>query len=197
MEWSNQLDFETIEQATGTSLSLLVIRYTNLRASMNCFKDYSSPETVIPTAYALECDFATWAKTCSIDYIYQTVNLEQRVEDVFSDHYHVYSNVWVATAWNHYRCARLLTNEIILDQLGYLYVTNPTSPLLSSHPCYHESTILEANTNLMHLCEDICASVPYYLGKLKLHFALCLRALNVPGFAGHSPRRRGHLEDNR
>ncbi|KAF8862966.1 hypothetical protein BDZ45DRAFT_584509 [Acephala macrosclerotiorum] len=164
VEWSNQLDFETIEQAAGTSLSLLVIRYTNLRASMNCFKDYSDLETVISTAYALECDFATWAKTCPVQYIYQTVNLEERVDEVFSDHYHVYSNVWVATTWNHYRCARLLTNEIILDQLGYLYESDPTSPLLTSHPCYHESTMLEANTNLMHLCEDICASVPYYLG---------------------------------
>ncbi|CZR55859.1 related to negative acting factor [Phialocephala subalpina] len=178
VEWSNQLDFETIEQAAGTSLSLLVIRYTNLRASMNCWKDYSDTEGVISTAYALECDFATWAKTCPVQYIYQTINLEKRVDEVFSDHYHVYSNVWVATTWNHYRCARLLTNEIILDQLGYLYETDPTSSLLTSHPCFHESTMLEANTNLMHLCEDICASVPYFLGKPPYHGQTTLLSLS-------------------
>ncbi|KAE8441872.1 hypothetical protein EG329_004227 [Mollisiaceae sp. DMI_Dod_QoI] len=163
-EWSSELNFETIEQAQGTALSLLVIRYTNLRASMSCWRDYSSPERIISTAYALECDFANWAKTCPLRYIYQTINLTERVDEVFSDHYHVYSNVWLATTWNHYRCARLLTNEIILHQLGHLYETDPTSPLLMSHPCYLESQMLDSKTTLMHLCEDICASVPYFLG---------------------------------
>ncbi|KUJ18922.1 uncharacterized protein LY89DRAFT_582364 [Mollisia scopiformis] len=163
-EWSNELDFESVEQAYGTTLSLLVIRYANLRASMSCWKDYSDPQRLISAAYELECDLAAWAKSCPLHYIYQTVNLNERVDEVFSDHYHLYANVWVATTWNHYRCARLLTNELILDQLGHLYETEPTSPLLLSHKCYSESQMLESNANLMHLCEDICASVPYFLG---------------------------------
>jgi len=131
---------------------------------MSSFSDYSDPERTISTAYALECDLASWAKSIPLQYIYQTINLSERVDEVYSDHYHVYSNISVTTTWNHYRCARLLTNTIILDQLGHLYETDPTSPLLVSHPCYYQSQMLESNATLMHLCEDICASVPYYLG---------------------------------
>lgn len=131
---------------------------------MSCWGDYSEPERIISTAYELDCDLATWAKSCPLQYVYQTVNLTERVKEVFSDHYHIYSNVWIATTWNHYRCARLLVNEIILDQLGHLYETDPESPLFVSHPCYAESQMLESNSTLMHLCGDICASVPYFLG---------------------------------
>ncbi|KAE9378591.1 hypothetical protein N431DRAFT_553032 [Stipitochalara longipes BDJ] len=163
-EWSQPQDFETIEQASITALSLLVIRYADLRASMSSFQDYSDPERIISTAYALECDFASWVKSIPLEYIYQTINLSERVNEVYSDHYHVYSSIRVATTWNHYRCARLLANEIILDQLSHLYETSPTSPFLTSHSCYSERQILESNATLMHLCEDICASVPYYMG---------------------------------
>lgn len=131
---------------------------------MSSFRDFSDPERIISTAYALECDLASWAKDIPSQYIYQTINLSERVDEVYSDHYHVYSNIWVATIWNHYRCARLLTNKIIVDQLGHLYEIDPTSPLLNGHPCYYESQMLESNATVMHLCEDICASVPYYMG---------------------------------
>ncbi|PMD37099.1 hypothetical protein L207DRAFT_569178 [Hyaloscypha variabilis F] len=163
-EWSHASDSKTTQQDFHTTLSLLVIRYANLRASMSSSKDYSDPERIISTAYALECDFASWVKSVPLEYIYQTINLSERVDEVYSDHYHVYSRIRVATTWNHYRCARLLTNEIILDQLSYLYETNPTSPLLTTQPYYSEQQTPESNATLRHLCEDICASVPYYLG---------------------------------
>jgi len=131
---------------------------------MSSSKDYSDPERIISTTYALECDFASWVKSVPLEYIYQTITLSERVDEVYSDHYHVYSRIRVATTWNHYRCARLLTNEIILDQLSYLYETNPSSPLLTTQPYYSEKQILKSNATLRHLCEDICASVPYYLG---------------------------------
>ncbi|KAN0115545.1 hypothetical protein V8E51_005089 [Hyaloscypha variabilis] len=157
-EWSHASDSETTQQDFHTTLSLLVIRYANLRASMSSSKDYSDPERIISTAYALECDFASWVKSVPLEYIYQTITLSERVDEVYSDHYHVYSRIRVATTWNHYRCARLLTNEIILDQLSYLYETNPASPLLTTQPYYSEQQILESNATLRHLYEDICAS---------------------------------------
>lgn len=163
-EWTDELDFETIEQSHGSELSLLVIRYANLRASMSSFNDYSDPESIISTAYQLECDLATWSKTCPLEFVYQNINLTERVDEVFSDHYHIYTNIWVATTWNHYRCARLLVNEIILDQLCHVYEIDPLSPLFATYPHFSECQILESNSNLIHLCEDICASVPYYLG---------------------------------
>ncbi|CZT44530.1 related to negative acting factor [Rhynchosporium secalis] len=118
-DWSQDLYFETVEQATATTLSNLAIRYCNLRASMSSFRDYSDSERIIATACALDFEYEMWTKTCPLQYIYQTVNLNERSEDVFSDHYHVYSSVWLGALWNNYRSARILVNELILDQLGY------------------------------------------------------------------------------
>jgi hypothetical protein len=165
-EWSQQLESETVEQAAGTALSLLLIRYANLGASISSSRDHDDLEIerIISTAYALECDLERWEKGIPLQYIYQTIRLSERVDEVYSDRYHAYSNIWAATIWNHYRCARILTNNIIVEGLSYLYKANPTSPLLISHPSYYQSQILQSNATVMHLCEDICASVPYYIG---------------------------------
>ncbi|KAG4439020.1 hypothetical protein IFR05_005484 [Cadophora sp. M221] len=163
-EWSQDLDFETAEQAAATTLANLAIRYCNLRASMSSFRDYSDPERIISTACALDMEYDIWARTCPLQYIYQTVTLSERSDEVFSDHYHVYSSIWIAAIWNNYRSARILVNELILDQLGYLYQTNPDLGLLWEDHCFYENQILTSNSTLLQLCHDICASVPYFLG---------------------------------
>ncbi|KAH7327287.1 hypothetical protein BKA65DRAFT_528232 [Rhexocercosporidium sp. MPI-PUGE-AT-0058] len=163
-EWSQDLDCETAEQAAATTLSNLAIRYCNLRASMSSFRDYSDPERVISTACTLDNEYDMWARTCPLQYIYQTVTLNERSDDVFSDHYHVYSSIWIAAIWNNYRSARILVNELILDQLGYLSQVNPESNLLWEDHCFYENQILTSNSTLLQLCYDICASVPYFLG---------------------------------
>ncbi|KAH6720846.1 hypothetical protein BKA61DRAFT_471346 [Leptodontidium sp. MPI-SDFR-AT-0119] len=163
-EWSQDLDFETAEQAAATTLANLAIRYCNLRASMSSFRDYSDTEQIISTACALDMEYDIWARTCPLQYIYQTVTLSERSDDVFSDHYHVYSSIWVAAIWNNYRSARILVNELILDQLGYMYQANPDLGLLWEDNCFYENQMLTSNSTLLQLCHDICASVPYFLG---------------------------------
>jgi hypothetical protein len=163
-EWSNEIDFETPEQAAATSLVHLASRYCDLRSSMSEFRDYSDPERIITTACAIDNDYDIWAKTCPYQMIYQTVTLKERSDEVFSDHYHIYPNLWVATVWNNYRSVRLLINELILDQLCHLYLSTPESPLLWNDTCFYENQVLASNTILLQLCHDICASVPFYLG---------------------------------
>lgn len=164
-EWSQELlEYESLEQTAATSLADLAIKYCNLRASMSSFRDYSESDRIISTACAIEKGYADWGKTCPIQFIYQTVNLKERNEEVFSDNFHVYSNISIATYWNHYRCVRILLNELILDQLGNLYRNNPESTLLWTESSFEENQMLISNTTLLQLCQDICASVPYILG---------------------------------
>ncbi|PVH77619.1 hypothetical protein DL98DRAFT_495253 [Cadophora sp. DSE1049] len=163
-EWSQDLDFETAEQAAATTLSNLAIRYCNLRASMTAFRDYSDPDRIISTACALDAEYEMWARTCPIQYIYQTVTLSEGVDDIFSDYYHVYPSIWTGAIWNNYRSARILVNGLILDQLKYLYQTNPESSLLWEDHCFDQNQILASTNTLLQLCHDICASVPYFLG---------------------------------
>lgn len=131
---------------------------------MSSFHDYSDPERIITTACGIDNDYDIWSKTCPFQMIYQTVTLKERSDEVFSDHYHVYPNLWVATVWNNYRAVRLLINELILDQLCHLYLNSPESPLLWNDTCFFENQVLASNATLLQLCHDICASVPFYLG---------------------------------
>jgi hypothetical protein len=131
---------------------------------MSSFDDYSNPEYIISTACAIDAECGEWARTCPFQYIYKTVTLKQQSEEVFSDHYHKYANIWIATVWNHYRCIRILINELILDQLHNLYRFNPESSLLwDDDSCFYENQVLVSNSTLLQLCHDICSSVPYFL----------------------------------
>ena len=164
-DWSQELlEYESLEQAAATSLADLAIKYCNLRASMSSFRDYSESDRIISTACAIEREYADWAKTCPFQFIYQTVNLKERNEEVFSDNFHIYSSISIATCWNHYRCVRILLNELILDQLGNLYQNNPEFTLLWTESSFEENQMLVSNTTLLQLSQDICASVPYILG---------------------------------
>ncbi|KAK0127531.1 hypothetical protein ONS96_007065 [Cadophora gregata f. sp. sojae] len=162
-EWSQDLDFETAEQAAATKLSELTIRYCNLRASMRSFRDYSDPDRIVSTACALDAEYEIWARTCPVQYIYHSLTLNEGVDDVFSDYYHVYPSIWIAAIWNNYRSARILVNGLILDQLKNMYQRSPSSGLLWNHHCFDQNQILTSTTTLLQLCSDICASVPYFL----------------------------------
>lgn len=131
---------------------------------MSSFADYRNPEYIILAACAIDAECVEWATTCPSHFLYTTVALKQRSDEVFSDHYHVYSNIWIATIWNHYRGIRILINELILDQVHYLTRYNPQSNLLCGNSSFYESQALASNSTLLQSCHDICSSVPYYLG---------------------------------
>lgn len=165
-EWSKAaLEFETPEQAALTSLSELSIKYLDIRSSMSSFKDYSNSENIIPALLALDAEYTEWASRCPPQFIYTTVNLKERSDEVFSDHYHIYPSIWVAKIWNGYRCVRILVNELLVDQLNHLFQRPKTSlPVQDGNTCAYENQILASNSMLLQLAHDICASVPYCLG---------------------------------
>ena len=166
IEWSKlALEFETPEQAALSNLAELSIKYSDIRCSMSSFRDYSSSESIIPDLIALDAKYAEWATRCPPQFIYTTVNLQERSDEVFADHYHVYSSIWVAKIWNSYRCIRILINELVVDQLNHLFQRHKTSlPSDDEKFSAYENQILASNSKLVQLAHDICASVPYCLG---------------------------------
>ena len=115
------------------------------------------------TACAIEEDYVAWTKTHP-KYIYQTVTLKERRDEVFSDHFHTYNNLFIAAIWNHYRSVRILLNELLLDQLTHFSQTKFDSTLAGADDSIFESQMLASKMTLLKLCHDICASVPYFLG---------------------------------
>lgn len=148
----------------STRLSEIAIKYCNLRASMSSFHDYSKPEYLVACLCAVDLEYSEFLNRCPIPFIYSTVTLDERSEEVFSDHYHVYSSIWIATVWNHYRCVRILVNELIIDQICYILSNLEEFPSSWESKPFYESQLLASNSTLQHLCHDICASVPFYLG---------------------------------
>jgi hypothetical protein len=63
-----------------------------------------------------ETQFANWESTLPSTWRYRTksgVNLPAKA--VFNGEIHIYPDMWVARVWNHYRWARLLLNQLLLD----------------------------------------------------------------------------------
>lgn len=130
---------------------------------MSSFMDHSDPQRIVTEACAIDDELDLWAKTCPPQYVYQTITLRERSDEVFSDHYHSYHNIYFAGIWNHYRCIRTLINEIILTQLQYLHNLSPKPDIIKQDARFSETQILNSNGTLLQLCHDLCASVPYFL----------------------------------
>ncbi len=134
---------------------------------MSSFRDFSNPALTISTCLELESEYEQWTKACPLAFLYETVTLERESEEVFSDHYHSYPNIWTATIWNYYRCVRILVNELLLVQLEYLaqnnssYTLPPNDTYLSQAQI--RSQIQASKSTLLSLCHDICSSVPFLL----------------------------------
>lgn len=158
------LEYETEEEAMVTHLSRIAIDYCNLRASMSSFNDYSNSESLIKRLCSIDLEYVEFLNHCPISFIYSTVTLNERSEEVFSDYYHVYPCIWTAAVWNYYRCVRILVNELIIDQITYLLSHLEEFPSAWANVPFYESQLLSSNSTLQHLCHDICASVPFYLG---------------------------------
>lgn len=66
----------------------------------------------------LELDFALGSWVTSLDGIWRYKTLQAPnlpPSAVFGGEYHVYHDLWVARVWNHYRWARILVNQVMLD----------------------------------------------------------------------------------
>jgi hypothetical protein len=163
-EWSMAaLEFETDEEAVATHLSEIAIKYCNVQASMSSRHDYSNSEYLVASLCAMDAEYTDLVNKFPVSFIYNTVALEPS-EDAFSDYFHVYSSIWTATVWNHYRCVRILVNELILDLITYM-LEHPEE-YVSSWDKFssYENQITTSRSTLLELSHDICSSVPFYLG---------------------------------
>lgn len=164
-EWSMAaLEFETDEEAVATHLSEIAIKYCNLQALMSSHHDHSNSEYLVASLCAIDAEYTDLLNKLPVSFIYNTVTLDEPSEDAFSDYYHVYSSVWTANVWNHYRCVRILVNEHILTLLTYI-LEHPEEYASSCDKfSSYKNQILTSRSRLLELAHDICSSVPFFLG---------------------------------
>ncbi|KAH6624605.1 hypothetical protein B0J18DRAFT_183739 [Chaetomium sp. MPI-SDFR-AT-0129] len=79
---------------------------------------------------------------------------------VFDNSYHIYTNTYIARAWNHYRWTHILTNQLLLEAATRFPITSTT--LL---PPSHQHL---ARDLITHLARDTLVSVPTHYRHPKL-----------------------------
>ncbi|TGO36881.1 hypothetical protein BHYA_0112g00200 [Botrytis hyacinthi] len=169
-EWSKYaLQFQSRNDAHATNLSEQVMEFGDLRATMSSFHDYRNAMKIIKAALVIDSKLVEWAFNCPPECMfYRTLTLRQMSDGVFSDHYHIYDSIWAAALWNHYRCVRILINEVIYVQLTHLRNIQPE--LFDQelrNPIFSDSQLEISTTAVIQLSHDICASVPFMLGYME------------------------------
>lgn len=101
----------------------------------------------------LDMELETWEQDLDERWDYRVEHSDQfSPQAVFQGEYHVYSDLFYARMWGHYRWARLLTNQMILE-----FTTNYP---VSSLPLHSEAIRLERLALIRKLGRDMFVSTP-------------------------------------
>jgi hypothetical protein len=155
--------YESIEELSANNLADIAMQLCALRSTLDDLWDYSNSVSVVSEALEIDDTFSEWVTHLPLRYFYNTVTILQSCDEVFSDRYHVYSGICIATTWNSYRCLRIILNEALKVQLIHLCQTQlessePNNELIN----FYRSRIRACQDLLTQLTFDICASVPFY-----------------------------------
>ncbi|KAL2811474.1 hypothetical protein BJX63DRAFT_444063 [Aspergillus granulosus] len=141
-------------------------------------KRYCTPEdqvydvfsTILRLALKLDAELMAIAAAVPILWRYQAVSVPRAgvegalstlfTPDIWGDLYHVYSNISISSPCNHYRAARLMIHECIIDTVKEL-----EGQPLYAHMVDEYRSLRNRSQQMSHqLVEDITASVPFHLG---------------------------------
>lgn len=152
----------------GNQLIMIIAHLSNLRADVHG-KILTNPEEILDAAYAIEADLIAWSVNLPPEYLYTNktmvspnITFMQHCRGVppYNCEYHVYPSLWASSSWNHYRCARILVDEMIIS---HIYKSSPILPTA----CLSEESrlyVMSLRATINELGADICHSVPFHLG---------------------------------
>ncbi|GAD98864.1 C6 finger domain protein, putative [Paecilomyces variotii No. 5] len=151
-------------------LTDIVAKLCNLRADI-ASKSITKNSEIFSAACSIECELSAWVNSLPSTWAYSTTQDTREYHKVknewndlypYNGRYHVYGDLWMCNAWNNYRAARILVNEIILARLRLMH-SQPTAVSSSS-----EFGVQCANirSTLRQLAADVCYSIPYACGNV-------------------------------
>jgi len=144
-----------------------------LSQPQNASKD--NIEKLIYYAQSLDCELSDWASNTPITWSYSAAldaSILARSEFTLRQ-VHRYPDFYTARVWNFYRVSRLIVQSLLLRAIPWLSVSTESRQTESNRTRIERSS--------MELVNDICASVPFLLGrdlsKMKLPATNCRREL--------------------
>ena len=100
--------------ASPGSICEISFRTINLRAAIKG-KDITDPHTIQSIAIDIDNDLKCWQESLPSYWRYAIIEIGETSDHIyFEKKQHVYSDLWVAEAWNNWRTLRILVNKIIL-----------------------------------------------------------------------------------
>lgn len=112
---------------------------------------YNDP-AILTIAKAIDADLVEWVDGLP-PWLRYTTKTSDDTENVLSGFYHVYPNIWVIGGYNLYRCARILTHELIVQWLDRSFTHDPQQ-------------LQASEAILATLSAEICATVPCIFGQI-------------------------------
>lgn len=116
---SGSSDFLPPDEKPGATLAHIIARFAQLNATIRntAYTDGREPTArMLRQLVAVECDMKDWEASRTGKWRYQVHRHPALpAEAVFRHQYHRYSDVWTSRIWNHFRWARILTNQAILE----------------------------------------------------------------------------------
>lgn len=137
-----------IPQLQSRSNSLLILP--------NCISRSHSVEQLIRAARLLDRELLDWSSNLPISWKYSAATHLSSHSDFIPQYLHRYVNSYTARVWNLFRVSRLIVQSIILRGISWLGGSLPTNPKGLS--------VIDIESNIRELVNDICASVSFLLG---------------------------------
>jgi hypothetical protein len=139
-------------------LSGIIIDYTIFRAKVRECK-IVGPRKIVEGALDIDRRFMDILDKLPPSWKFETKYTDENPELVWNGRYHVYTDFWMAQAWNGLRVYRILLHEAICDQI--LVASEALTPIFTEEEA---STLFERSTKtLLEMQGDILASVPHHM----------------------------------
>ena len=158
------------DEKPGADLVPIIARFARLNATLRTRAHTDgdeSTEQMLLQLLALDAVMDGWESSQEGKWKYEVVSSPDLPrEAVFRGNYHRYSDVWASRIWNHFRWARLLTNQRILE----LAAENPQTASrvrlskLPGTPLQEE----RIRATVQRLAVDVLTSVPTHYRHPKL-----------------------------
>ncbi|KAF2104577.1 hypothetical protein NA57DRAFT_70782 [Rhizodiscina lignyota] len=147
-----------LNRIRGKSNKLLMLQTRLRNLELETLDTTAEAVSEIATAINdLDEELGEWTETVPDEWYCSVMPFEaetMKSDDIGTDHALIYSSIWVATFWNSYRSLRIFAGGLLERCVRLHRTVDPAA----------DDLIFENKPSSKDLAEDICASVPFFLG---------------------------------
>lgn len=158
------LDLLPEDEKPGADLVAIIARFARLSATLRTttlIDGNGATEQMLQQLLAVDAEMEGWESSQQGKWKYEAVSSPDLPrEAVFRGSYHRYSDVWASRIWNHFRWARLLANQQVLELAAECPRTASGAAgfkLMPGSIAFQEDRVRET---VRRLAVDVLTSVP-------------------------------------